>query len=191
MHIPSYAERIHFWQQAYARAAFIDADRYVEKILELDPTIDSFDRKSLTSLFVSTYGRPFKQRKAVRLSDDTVPVEHKATHDSIIEVRDKIVAHRDLDGPVTDWGFVSEVRIDIVSQELAINTRSPCISNELAHAARPLISYLISTADSTIDDFVRRFIMTSITQADASYIVSLEDTPKHWLQQEKPNSPNA
>jgi len=189
MQIPSYAERILFWQQAYARSAFIDAGRYAGRILELDPPLGSLDRKSLTAAFVSAYGRPFKQRRAVRLSDDSVPIEHRATHDSIIEVRDKIIAHRDLDGPITEWGFVSKVRVDIVSNEMAINTRSPFISNEMAQEARPLIEQLISVADRVIDDFVRRFIMTSVTPADASYVVSLEEDPEQWLQREASDPP--
>lgn len=189
MQIPSYEERILFWQQAYARAAFIEADRYIARIIERDPPLGSLDRKSLTTALVSAYGRPFKQRRAVRLSEDAVPAEHRNTHDSIIEMRDKIIAHRDLDGPVTEWGFVSEIRVDIVAGEMAINTRSPFISNETAHAARPLLAHLITVADRTIDAFVRQFIWTSVTPEDASYVVSLEEDPEHWLQREVSEPP--
>jgi hypothetical protein len=185
MNIPSYEERIFFWQQAYARSAFIDADRYLVRILEDDPPLGSLDRKLLTAAFVGAYGRSFKQRKPVRLSEDIIPTEHQNTHDSIIELRDKIVAHRDLDAPVTEWGFVSEIRIDIKEGVMEINTRSPYILNENAQAARPLIAHLISLADRTIDDFLGRYITPTLTSADASYIVSLEKNPEHWLIREE------
>ncbi len=182
---PSREERILFWQHAYARSAFIDADHYVAKILEGDAPLGSLDRKALTAAFVGAYGRPFKQRKAVRLSEDIIPTEHRDTHNSIIQIRDKIVAHRDLDGPVAEWGFVSELRVDIKAGEMAINTRSPFISDETAQATRPLIAHLISLADRTIDDFVRQYIMPGVTPEDASYVVSLEENPEHWLILEK------
>ena len=181
MKTPSHEERLHFWQHAYARSAFLDADRYLAKILEGDAPLGSLDRKALTAAFVGAYGRPFKQRKAVRLSEDIIPTEHRDTHDSIIQIRDKIVAHRDLDGPVTEWGFVSELRLDFKAGEMAINTRSPFISDERAHATRPLLAHLISQSDRIIDEFVCQYIIIITTAADASYVVSLEEDPEFWL----------
>ena len=47
------------------------------------------------------YGKPFKQRPAVRVPPDIVPAEYAEVHRSLIMMRDKIHAHTDSDGPVT------------------------------------------------------------------------------------------
>jgi hypothetical protein len=56
----------------------------------------------LSVAIVTLSARPFKQRKAVRLTEDIVPAESRGTHDDVIEIRDKSIAHRDLDAPVAD-----------------------------------------------------------------------------------------
>lgn len=99
MTIPSRQERLEFWKHAYAWQSFMDAKDFSERLLSLNLPLDDLIRKSLSISILTTYCRPFKQRAQVRLSDDLVPGAHRVTHNSAIEMRDKVVAHRDTDGP--------------------------------------------------------------------------------------------
>ena len=130
---------------------------------------------------VTLYARPFKQRKVVRLSEDIVPAEFRSTHDDIVEIRDKSIAHRDLDAPVADWGFISQVRVNVQAGELTINTISPILTNEKAHELLRLLDALIAQVAAVPLEFINKYLVR-MHASDGSYIVSLDDSPSSWLE---------
>jgi hypothetical protein len=134
----------------------------------------------LTIAIVTLYSRPFKERKLVRLSEDVVPVKFRATHDGVIEIRDKSIAHRDLDAPVADWGFISQLRVNLHLGELTVNTISPILENEKAHELLPLLDALIAHLGALSLEFINKFLLP-MHVPDGSYIVSLDDSPSSWL----------
>ena len=181
MNAPSKAERISFWQHAYARASFTDARIQCEFLLSTNPPPNSTLRRALSIAIVTLYSRPFKQRKLVRLSEDIVPVAFRVTHDDVIEIRDKSIAHRDLDASIADWGFISQLRVNVQSGELTINTISPILANEKAHELIPLLDALIDTHTGALSlEFINKFLLP-MHVSDGSYIVSLENSPSPWL----------
>ena len=96
-------------------------------------------------------------------------------------MRDKVVAHRDLDAPVADWGFLSELRIRRINSELSFETISPSLSDEHAIKILPLIHSLISDMDEHINQFAQTYLLY-LPPEDALYTVHLGDVPPHWLQ---------
>jgi len=180
MNLPSRAERVSFWQHSYARSSFVQTRLFVDLLLQVDPPTQSTLRDALTVAILGLYCRPFKQRKLVRLSDAIVPVQFRQTHDSMIEIRDQVIAHRDLDGPIADWGFVSQLEINIRSKQVTIDTISSIITNEKARELIPLLGFLIAAMDKSIDAFVHRYL-SDVSPMDASYTVSLDDNPNEWL----------
>jgi hypothetical protein len=180
MNAPSKAERISFWQHAYARASFTDAHIKCEFLLSTNPPENSTLRRALSVAIVTLYSRPFKQRRLVRLSEDIVPAEFRTTHNDVIEIRDKSIAHRDLDAPVADWGFISQLRVNIHLGELTINTISPILENEKARELLPLLDALIAKLGVLSLQFINTFLLPMHTP-DGSYIVSLDDSPTPWL----------
>ncbi|MDD4869750.1 MAG: hypothetical protein PHR77_04255, partial [Kiritimatiellae bacterium] len=114
MNTPTQTDRFEFWKFAYARAAFVDAKIFAEELLASGSALHSATRKAFSIAIATAYARPFKQRSVVRLSEDIVPAEHRETHDGVIEIRDKVVAHRDVDGPIAeDFGLLNQLRITI------------------------------------------------------------------------------
>jgi hypothetical protein len=126
------------------------------------------------------YSRPFKQRSAVRLPESIVPSKFRDAHDSMIEIRDKVSAHRDLDGLITDWGFISQLQVNVSSGEFTIDTLSSIMSDEKAQEVLPLASTLIGLMDAEIDAFVHRY-MLPFDPTQASYVISLDSQPEFWL----------
>jgi hypothetical protein len=180
MTTPSQANRISFWQHSYARSSFVEARVECELLLKTNPPLNSTLRRALSIAIVTLYSRPFKQRKAVRLSDDIVPPEFRTTHDEIIEIRDKSIAHRDLDGPAADWGFISQVRVLIESGELTVHTISPIFANEKAQELLPLLDALIEKMSAATLDFINKHLL-AMHASDGSYVVSLDELPASWL----------
>ena len=151
-----------------------------ELLLGINPPPNSTLRRALSIAIATLYSRPFKQRKSVRLGDDIVPTEFRRTHDDIIEIPDKSIAHRDLDAPVAEWGFISQVRVIIESGELTIHTLSPMLENEKAHELIPLLDALIEKMDAVSLGFINKYLV-QMHASDGSYVVSLEDSPATWL----------
>jgi hypothetical protein len=178
---PTKAERISFWQHSYARASFTEARIECELLLSTNPLPNSTLRRALSVAIVTLYARPFKQRKVVRLSEDIVPAEFRSTHEDIVEIRDKSIAHRDLDAPVADWGFISQVRVNVQAGELTINTISPMLTNEKAHELLPLLDALIAQVAAVPLEFINKCLV-HMHASDGSYIVSLDDSPSPWLE---------
>lgn len=180
MDAPSQLDRISFWQHAYARSSFVEARLECELLLSTNPPPNSTLRRALSIAIVTLYSRPFKQRKSVRLSDDIVPPEFRATHDDIIEIRDKSIAHRDLDAPVADWGFISQVRVLIASGGLTVHTISPILANEKAHDLLPLLDALTEKLSVVTLEFIKKYLV-HMHASDGSYVVSLDESPASWL----------
>jgi hypothetical protein len=96
-----YKDRIEFWKFQHASVTLAEATKLCDQIIK--QKIDS-GHPLLTSMMTTLhvfYGRPFKQRPEVRISETIVPQNYKSLHDELINMRDKIYAHMDVDGPKT------------------------------------------------------------------------------------------
>jgi hypothetical protein len=177
---PTKAERIEFWKYSYARSSFVHADQFARCIFRNSPALDRTLRDAINFGIITAYGRPFKQRSEVRLSGDIVSKQHRAVHDDLIEMRDKVVAHRDLDGPVADWGFVSQVQVFSFGNAIEIHTLSPIISGEMAEEVSSLCVILIELMTKKMEPFLK-YLMPPPPKG--RHVVSLENDPAEWLQQ--------
>lgn len=175
---PSKEERIDFWKHAYARASFIDARSFIGKILELGLTLQDPTRKALTIAALIAYCRPFKQRSVVRLTTEFVSDEYQELHDSAIEMRDKVVAHRDIDGPVADWGFISQLVITVDRGEVCIGTRSPIMTDDKARDMLPLLDLLITAMEAKAELFFEHHL-NDLTPGNCT--LNLDDESPHWI----------
>ena len=180
MNTPSKAERISFWQHSYARASFIQTRLFIDLLLRVDPPTNDTFRRALTIAIVVAYCRPFKQREPVRLPKSLVPVQFRDAHDSTEEIRDKVIAHRDLDGPVTDWGFISQIQVIVQSKQITTPTINSIITNDKARDLIPLLDYLIEKMEEAQDAFAHRYLPPFVS-TEASYVISLDDDPEQWL----------
>jgi hypothetical protein len=96
-----YKDRIEFWKFQHASVTFAEATKLCDQIIK--QKIDS-GHPLLTSMMTTLhifYGRPFKQRPEVRISETIVPQKYKDIHGGLIKMRDQIYAHVDIDGPKT------------------------------------------------------------------------------------------
>jgi hypothetical protein len=137
-------------------------------------------RSPLTIAIVAAYGRPFKQRPAaIRLTDEWIPSARKPTHDKLILLRDKVIAHRDLEGPNSSGGFVSRLQVVMQADHLTIPTISPIITNSEAQNVIALIDELVPAMDQAGHAFVTAHFPRPLD--DGLYVVSLDENPSEWL----------
>ena len=100
----SLKDRREFWKFPNAVGSFEEAKAACDELLGREPDPEDPLLSLLTVALVITYGRPFQQRQPLRLPVAVVPQEFRETHSFLIELRDKMYAHTDLDGPVPDKG---------------------------------------------------------------------------------------
>jgi hypothetical protein len=91
----SLASRLECWKHLCAAFTFRDACQVAQYLSENKRHPLSY--QLLTSLYV-LYGRPFKQRKQVRIPEELVPSEYSTEHRFLLDLRDKMFAHIDTDG---------------------------------------------------------------------------------------------
>jgi hypothetical protein len=96
-----YKERIEFWKFQNASITFSEVIQLCDLILKQKIVSGHPLHTSLMTALHILYGRPFKQRTEVRISENIVPAKYKDTHDALISMRDQIYAHTDVDGPKT------------------------------------------------------------------------------------------
>jgi hypothetical protein len=92
----SKAERLEYWKFLCADFSLEKARGIASHLLKIGYR-DRLFYPLLTSLYIF-YGRPFKQRKPVRLSTEIIPARFRGLHDTLIVLRDKAFAHVDCDG---------------------------------------------------------------------------------------------
>lgn len=88
-------ERLEYWKYLCATLSF-DFAGEVAKYLISNPDHPLL-YQLITSLYV-LYGRPFKQQKKIRITEEIVPEEYFNEHNLLVSLRDKTFAHTDIDG---------------------------------------------------------------------------------------------
>jgi hypothetical protein len=107
-----YKDRVEFWKFQHAWVTFAEVTNLCDQIIK--QKIDSGHPllpSMMTTLHIF-YGRPFKQRPEVRISETIVPADYKDIHDWLINMRDQTYAHMDVDGPKTaNQSFINKVGV--------------------------------------------------------------------------------
>jgi hypothetical protein len=96
-----YNERVEFWKFQNASITFSEGTQLCDLILRQQIVSGHQLHTSMMTALHILYGRPFKQRAEIRISENIVPTDYKDTHDALIDMRDQIYAHTDVDGPKT------------------------------------------------------------------------------------------
>lgn len=90
-------ERLEFFKFKYSGSMFDQARRVLRHISDEKIGNDHPLHHALWTSFVVLYGKPFKQRRAIRLDECVVPADYQEEHNAIMTFRDKMYAHSDLD----------------------------------------------------------------------------------------------
>jgi hypothetical protein len=96
-----YKDRVEFWKFQHASITFSEATQLCDQIIKQNIISGHPLHTSLMTALHILYGRPFKQRKEVRVSKEIVPHDYRETHGALINMRDQIYAHMDVDGPIS------------------------------------------------------------------------------------------
>jgi hypothetical protein len=103
--------RLEFWKYQSALLTFENAREVAGYLIEHSESPLAY--QLMTSLYV-LYGRPFKQRKQIRVPEELVPSEYAEEHRLLIGLRDKLFAHIDTDGlPDCDISHLTKILVRV------------------------------------------------------------------------------
>jgi hypothetical protein len=104
-----YEARCDFWKFMTAGLTFEQAAGAWKDLLENGRTEADPLFYPLQTAAIVFHGRPFKQKKPVRLFEAMVPSALHETHTFLISLRDKLFAHTDIDGAIEGETFLNKV----------------------------------------------------------------------------------
>lgn len=171
-------DRIAFFRAQTAAIAFSMACDAAKFIAETSLTKSDSIHDPLVTSMVIHYGRPFKQRRPLRLPDSIVPEIDLGFHKALLEIRDKVVAHTDVDGPLAQDGYLIN--------ELAGYTRSDATHFGIT-IITPDLGRFISLTESlsrTLTEEAQRVwvkYFSSVRVPDGTTIVNLEEGNQPFL----------
>jgi hypothetical protein len=91
------SERLEFFKFQYSCQTFAHARKTLLYIQEQGVLSGHPLHHTLWTAFIVLYGKPFKQRPLLRLDADLVQNDWRETHQTLLDFRDKMFAHTDLD----------------------------------------------------------------------------------------------
>src|SRR5689334_4115000 len=116
-----YKERLAFFKHYHASVMFGQAGVLMHRAAKTEEAGDLQMVHCLWTAFYVMYAKPFRHRfsTGIRLSEKIVPVERKHVHDELLKIRDKLVAHSDIDSFQFDDGHpVESIRITFNSGDM-------------------------------------------------------------------------
>ncbi len=103
--------RFEYWKYQCAALSFDYAKEVADYLICGEKS--SLIYQLITSLYI-LYGRPFKERKKFRVSEDIVPQRYLEEHGLLLDLRDKTFAHVDIDGlPEKNVGQLSKILLKV------------------------------------------------------------------------------
>lgn len=136
-------EREDFWKYMSAGSSFDQAHAICDRLLRENIHQQHELAYPLLVALIVLYGRPFKQRRKMRLIERMVPDELKETHDFLILLRDKMFAHADSDLTGDDNGeSLNKVTIKSFNSKLTAGVTFLWLRRETMEKARSLCAVM-------------------------------------------------
>jgi len=142
-----------------------------DKCLEGDSTYTGI----INAIYV-VYARPFHWCRGIgRLTEDDIPPESVPLHDEIIHLRDKLYAHKDLNGYQIESEIFNTVRVVVINGAITM------LSNELIPRG-PKLQRIMEHVDGLVVHFdtKSRTLLQKIRRPgwppDGEYILNMEAT---------------
>ncbi len=181
-------KRIEYWKYLQAALTFDQAKEVLDYLKDNSNT--PLFGQLITSLYV-LYGRPFKQRRITRIPDDIIPAKFKDTHKMLLDLRDKLFAHIDIDGiPETEvdqlYKIILRRKNNIFKPATASLLPEGLQFEKISELFQILQKHFNKKADEIFNEAMDGYPPTNslnyevdITTADDAYLIKLATFPNY------------
>jgi len=192
---PSHDELKILWLNAYARAALMEADQW------LDAMKHSTDQKSveshaLTCAVVVAYARPFTKaqishsNRVIPLKDVQPPSHLRTTHDMVLKLRNTVMGHKEATLVDADSTKVNTILIRKDASGFDLHTKTAeRIQPEIQKEIKSLCAYFMRHCIEKITPIINRCRNEINCLPVGEYELLITEPPDEWLRDNKPGRP--
>ena len=189
---PSLDERIDIWRYAYARSAMNEAKATIEALLS-NKSLDRVVRRGLIYALIVCYARPFTKwqvtaaKRIVPLEDaPAVPDHLRVTHADYLELRDKVVGHKDaIPGPGRT-GHPNVVHLDVDAKGFNLHTIEIDVTDDALLELGALADLFIAHCEAKLVPLMTKFKAELKALGPGSYDVTPAESPAPWIRRVPP-----
>ena len=171
-------KRLEYWKYQSAALSFDHAKEVADYLISNKG--HALNYQLITSLYI-LYGRPFKQRKKFRLSEDIVPHDYLEEHSFLLGLRDKTFAHIDIVGlPEKDISQLNKILLIVKENMARAVTASLLPQGYNITRIRDLCAMLLDKCNTKAGEILREAI-NGTDLRDSTYEVDLRDGERDML----------
>jgi hypothetical protein len=189
---PTLDEQIDIWRYAYARSAMNEAKSTIQFLLtnrDLDPVV----RRGLTYAFIVCYARPFTKwqatpkRRLVPLEGaPAIPRHLEVTHRDYLELRDKIVGHKDATTTSGRKGHPNVVHLHLDADGLRLHTTEFAIDEKTLKELVQLTDFFLDYSEGQLRPRIEKIKPEFKALGPGSYDLSPTEPPGPWIRRVPP-----
>ena len=189
---PSPEEQIDIWRYAYARSSMNEAKATFELLIS-NKGLDRTTRRGLICAAIVSYARPFtawqvsKSKRMVPLQD-APPVSDKlrVTHHDYLELRDKVVGHKDATPGPGRVGHPNVVLLEIDAKGYDLHTTEFDVSDAVLQELATLASLFIAHCEEKLIPLMTKFKAELKALEPGTYLVAPTEPPDAWIRRIPP-----
>lgn len=174
------------WKFSYASAAMVEA-REALKLLQV-PNLGREAVRAFSTAFLVAYARPFTpsqitaQVRARVLADFSPPAHLASIHAELIEIRNKVIGHKDATIAPGRDATPNIVLLAINHPEITVSVADVLLSPDSFPALDELVAHYLSISDSRVVGFIRRHYGHLLARPNGIYRLSMTFDGKLWLE---------
>jgi hypothetical protein len=185
---PTFDEQVDIWRYAYARSSMNEATDSIKRLLA-NAGLDQGLRRALTYSAVICYARPFTKcqvssnlRLALLHDAPPVPAPLEQTHRDYLEVRNKLVGHKDATPGPGRNGHPNVVHLAVDANGFNLHTTEFTISAPVLAQLGELAAFFIAHCEANLVPLMNKFKAELRALGPGTYNVAPVVPPASWIQ---------
>ena len=183
---PTQEELKWIWRYSYSRTSLLEAHEWIDVLGQIDPKSPQIG--ALTCAIVIAYARPFTQsqisqtERVVPLSGVSPPSHLSATHETVLELRNKVMGHKDATPAKGDTATPNKILIKrdetgfdlstIVFEGIALNKRGELKS---------LCSHFVAHCEARTRTLIEPYRSEIMQQPLGVYELLVTESHNDWI----------
>jgi hypothetical protein len=187
----TYEDLKRLWTVIYSRSALLEADRWLD---QMDNVSVEELRSALVCAIITAYGRPFTQsqvalgERVVPLRDVAPPKHLESTHRDLLNMRNKVIGHKDAIPAVGHTETPNELILRRDSRGFDLHTSiTQDMDSDLRQRIKELCAHFVAHCDQQSDLLIRKYGDEFAQLKPGVYDIIVSDEPNDWIRPRRMN----
>jgi hypothetical protein len=189
---PTIEELQTFWLLAYSRTSLLDARAFLNAMDTVKPK--SIELRAMIDAAVVAYARPFnkfqvtRERRVAPLADIPPPTHLAEFHQDALDLRDKMIGHKDATPARRHTTTPNVVLVHINSKGFNLHTTIIGeMETPMRNALKELCDYFVGHCEKNLRPLTRGYFSEVMRHPPGVYEMVISEPPDDWLRPFRPN----